>query len=251
LLATLLTARLAGAEQSTGGIYVATLPAGADVWIDGTYVGRSPVFADALPLGHHTLTITKTGWTVREVDVSIDPRETAFATVRLSAKATASSSEPGGWFALRGLPAGAQVSVDGLPVTGDLHNQIAAAAGLHRVAVTTPRGRTTRTFSVMPETTTEVVLHEPPAGDAARSAVIAPADDYLPTDCYEVEGSKVVVRYARHLVVAHLGDTSVRFDGALVSYAGAPQTIGRKLYLPLELLERLSGDVGSAPAHTH
>jgi PEGA domain len=247
-VAALISARPACAEQATGGVYVATLPAGADVWIDGTYVGRSPVFADALPLGHHTLTITKTGWSLRELDVDIGAHETALASVKLLPKSAGTASKGSGAFALRGLPPGAKVSVDGMGLADPL-GSTPATPGQHRIAVTTARGRMTRSFTVLPDTTTEVVLHEPPAG-AARSAVIAPADDYLPTQAYELEGTKVVVRYASHVVVAHLGESTVRFDGVLVSYAGTAQTIGRKLYLPLELLERLSGDVEPSPSHT-
>jgi hypothetical protein len=248
-LLALLPAHSALAEQATGGVYVATLPAGADVWVDGTYIGRSPVFADALPVGRHTLTLTKTGWGVQEVEVAIGAHATAFSSVKLEPK-PAAAAKLAGSYVLRGLPEGAKVSVDGLPRTGDPLSPAAASAGAHRVAVVTPRGRMTRAFDVLPDTTTEVVLHEPPAGET-RSAVIAPAADYLPTDAFVLEGSKVVVRYARHVVIARLGESTVRFDGVLVSYAGAPQTIGRKLYLPLELLERLSGDVRPSPSQSH
>jgi hypothetical protein len=247
-LALLPLGQSARAEQATGGVYVATLPAGADVWIDGTYIGRSPVFADALPVGRHTLTFTKTGWRVQEVEVAIGVHTTAFSSVKLEPKPAAATKLVGS-YVLRGLPEGANVSVDGLLQTGDPLQPAALSVGAHRVAVVTARGRMTRAFDVLPDTTTEVVLHEPPPGEA-RSAVIAPAADYLPTDAFALEGSKVVVRYARHVVIARLGESTVRFDGVLVSYAGAPQTIGRKLYLPLELLERLSGDVQPSPSHS-
>ena len=44
------------------------------------------------------------------------------------------------------------------------------------------------------------------------------------------------------LVVAHLGDVTVRFDGVPAVYDGAPETIAGRLYLPLELLKKLTDD---------
>jgi len=109
---------------------------------------------------------------------------------------------------------------------------------LRAAAIATPRGKMTRTFSVLPEMATEVVVQQI-SSDVARSSVVAPVDEYLPAGSYSIEGKKIVVRYGGHVVVAHLGEATVRFDGAAIAYDGAPETIGRKLYLPLELLERL------------
>ena len=69
----------------------------------------------------------------------------------------------------------------------------------------------------------------------------------MPDENFSVEGKKVVIRYAGHLVVGHLGDQQVRFDGATVAYDGAPQSIDGKLYLPLALLEKLTDDVSKSP----
>ena len=85
-----------------------------------------------------------------------------------------------------------------------------------------------------------------PRDAGVRSAVVAPAEDYLPTDAFQVEGKKIVVRYAGHVVVAHVGDIGVRFDGATVEYGSAPESIGGKLYLPVELLEKLTDDTSKS-----
>jgi hypothetical protein len=61
----------------------------------------------------------------------------------------------------------------------------------------------------------------------------------------------VVVRYGGHAVVAHLGELAVRYDGVPMSFDVAPSLIGGKLYLPIELLDRITGSVttsGSAKA---
>ena len=59
------------AETATGGTYVTTLPTGADVWFDGTYVGRSPVVVDGLTEGRHALSILKAGWQPQDGTVTI------------------------------------------------------------------------------------------------------------------------------------------------------------------------------------
>jgi len=73
----------ARAELPSGGVYVTTLPGGADIWIDGTYVGHSPVLVDALLSGHHAITLAKAGWNVQEVDVNISPSAVTMSSTRL------------------------------------------------------------------------------------------------------------------------------------------------------------------------
>jgi hypothetical protein len=227
------------AEVPAGGVYVTTLPAGADIWIDGTYVGRSPVFIDALPHGRHSVTITKTGWLVQEAELDVTAGKIALSSVKLEPGPRALAGKASGMLALRGVPNHTHVELDGLAWGGDAQKPIALSAGTHRVTIAMPRGKTTRTFSVFPEMVTQVVVQQLPA-DAARSSVVAPVDEYLPAGSYSIEGKKIVVRYGGHVVIAHLGETTVRFDGAAIAYDGAPETIGRKLYLPLELLEKLT-----------
>lgn len=234
------------AVQPAGSIFVSTLPAGADVWIDGTYVGRSPTLAGALAAGKHSVTLTKTGWTFRELDVDVRAGETELSTVELTAqpgrgRLTAAT----GSYVVRGIPRGAKVLVDGLPAP-DATAPSVLSAGAHRVVLVMQRGRVTMPFEVFPDTTTVVVLRAP-ADAEAQSAVVAPAALYLPAGAYAVEGSKIVVRYDGHVVVARFGERAVRYDGATVSFAGAPKSIAGKLYLPLDLLQRLRGGARGAP----
>jgi hypothetical protein len=228
------------AETPSGGVYVTTLPAGANVWIDGTFVGRAPVLVDALLPGHHVLTITKSGWTAQEVDVPVAAREIAMSSTRLVASPDIDPAAGGGSVLVRGAPAGAVLTLDGnVPAaTGRSFN---LPAGPHQISMLTSRGKTTRKFTVLADTTTEVVFAEARSGDT-HSAVVAPAEDYLPTNAFSVAGSKIVVRYGGHVVIAHLGDSAMRMDGVAVAFDSAPQAIAGKLYLPLVLLQKLSGD---------
>ncbi len=228
------------AETPCGGVYVTTLPSGANVWVDGTFVGRAPVLIEALLPGNHVLTITKSGWTAREVDIAVTAREITMSSTRL---AEAPQPDPGarpGSVLVRGAPDGAALTLDG-GAAASVGHALTLAPGPHHLEMTTAHGRTTRTIDVLPDTVTDVVLEEARPG-GTHSAVVAPAEDYLPTDAFTVVGKKIVVRYAGHVVVAYLGQSDVRMDGATVAFDAPPQSIGGKLYLPLELLQQLAGD---------
>jgi len=238
------TAQGVHAETPSGALYVTTLPAGADIWVDRTYVGRAPVLVDALGPGRHAVTITKTGWVVQEVDVTVAAGAVTMSSIHLAAGPRAFAVDAGGSLIVRSFPPGAELTIDGLRVAAGAGKNIPLPAGAHRLGLKTKRGTTTRTITIVPATTTDVVLSEP-AGDAP-AAVVAPADDYVPAEDVSIEGKKVVVRYAGHVVVAYFGDPHVRIDGASVVYDGAPQSIGGKLYLPLALLEKLTADEANA-----
>jgi hypothetical protein len=129
------------------------------------------------------------------------------------------------------------VTVDGLAATLDKDGTIAASAGTHDVTIVASQGKQTRTVTVYPQTRTDVVLGP---DTAPRSIVIAPADGYLPATALHLEGTRLVVRYAGHEVVAHLGETSYTIDRHPQSYDAPPTVIRNRIYLPLELLTMLT-----------
>ena len=113
VLAVRLPAR--AADQLFGGLYLTSLPESADVWVDGTYVARTPAFIDGLHEGKHAVTIAKAGWKVTELDEDVAAGATTARTIQLQ------RSQPGrdpGKVALHGLAADAKVSFDGGPWQG-------------------------------------------------------------------------------------------------------------------------------------
>jgi hypothetical protein len=234
------------AGMPSGAVYVTTLPTDADIWVDGTYVGRAPVLVDALVPGHHALTITRTGWQVTEVDVTVPAGGVAMSSTRLAAGPRAYVGTSTGTMILRDVPPGANVRLDGAAYSGPAGKPVELSAGVHHIAFTTGAGRTTREFTVLPNTSTDVVLHADRSTES-RSAVVAPADEYIGADAYEIDGNKIVIHADRHLVVAHFGDTSARYDGRSYDLDAAPISIGGKLYLPLALLEKLADDMSKTP----
>src|SRR5665213_644741 len=71
------------AAVPTGSLYVTTLPSGADVWIDGTYAGRSPLVLGGLVAGRHTVGLTKTGWDPLQLEVSVVTAQTTLSSTKL------------------------------------------------------------------------------------------------------------------------------------------------------------------------
>jgi hypothetical protein len=237
-LATVLACVLLLAAVPTGSLYVTTLPTGADVWIDGTYVGRSPLVLGALAPGRHTVGLTKTGWDPLQLEVSVVAGQTTLSSTRLETARTGGLHPLPGWIAIHGVLRAA--SVDGVPVVPAKDGTIPVAAGTHELATRTPRGRITRSVMVWPGTRTDVVLQ--PEAEIARPSVVAPAEDYLPRGAIRLVGEKVVVRYGGHEVIGHIGSTSYRVDGKAVDYGEAPTMIGSRLYLPLDLLTTISAE---------
>ena len=221
---------------ATGSLYVTTLPTGADVWIDGTYVGRTPLVLDALPTGRHTVGVTRAGWTPRQLDVTVAQGQTTLSSSVLETAKTGMRALPGS-IAVHGLGVLA-VFVDGVSLPSSKDGTIPASAGTHQLIVRTQRGRITRTIQVWQQTRTDVVLQ--PDVEPGRPSVVAPAEDYLPKSAIRIDGDRIVVRYDHHYVVGRIGVTTYRVDGRTVDYDAGPTLIGSKLFLPLELLVMLS-----------
>ena len=236
---------VAYAETATGGAYITTLPSGADIWVDGTYVGHAPVLVDALLAGHHAVTITKAGWIVQQVDVLVPTGTVALSSTQLVAGPRARAGTTIGSVVVRSLPVGASFSIDG-GATGIVGHVYELPVGPHHVAMRASQGRATYAFTVLPDTSTDLVLAEPLAKQA-RSAVVAPADDYLPDGSIVVEGKKIVIRYEGHVAILHFGDTSVKLDGTSLDLDGAPEFIGGRVYLPLSLLDKLTDTASKTP----
>ena len=218
----------------TGGVYVTTLPSGADVWVDGTYLGRSPIVLDAVGTGPHRLTLTRTGWTSQDVAVTVVTATTVTASVVLVHEAK--QPDAPGSIAIHGERVGS-VTIDGQSVTVAKDGTIAVSAGTHDMTMLLPQGKLTRSVTVYPQMRTDVAL----LGDTqTRSVVIAPADDYLAAEAVRVDGSEITIHTVRHDVVAHLGSVSYTVDHHPMTFDTAPTVIKSRVYLPIELLTILA-----------
>lgn len=220
------------AAVPTGSVYVTTLPSGVDVWLDGTYVGRSPLVLDAVAAGHHTVGLTMTGWSPRQLDVAVLSGQMTFSTTKLDR--SASGREFPGRLAIHG---GTDVTVDGARYVANRDGVATLPAGTHTIVARVGDGRMTRVVTVWPNLRTDVVLRAEAAFEDAPPSVVAPADAYVPAAAIRVEGDTVTIRAAGHDLVGHVGATSYKLDGRTVGGESAPTFIGTRLYLPIGLLE--------------
>ncbi len=219
----------------TGAIFVTSLPSGADVWLDGTYVGRAPVVVDALAVGAHHLTLTRTGWNAEDLAVAIAAAQTQTTSIVLTRDGK--TTEAAGTIAIHTTDRLGAVVVDGEPAVPAKDGTLSVSAGTHDVTITAAQGKQTRTVTVYPQTRTDIVLG---ADVVPRSIVIAPADDYLPASAVHFDGTRLVVHYGGHDVVAHVGTTAYTLDKHPASYDAPPTVIKNRIYLPLELLTMLT-----------
>ncbi|MDQ6826008.1 MAG: PEGA domain-containing protein [Candidatus Eremiobacteraeota bacterium] len=223
-----------------GAVYLTTLPSGADVWVDGTYVGRTPVLLDGLPSGKHAMTLTKAGWNVAEVLQQIEGRTVTANSVVMQRDMHAHGSP--GRIAFHGLPPGGHVSLDGLQsLSGPIYY---TSSGTHKVVVHVGKLKIFRDVKVYPDTTTDVVIPVSLASAGAvrtKFLVVAPAEQYLPDSAFRVEHGKVIIAYGGHSVVGHVGRNELKMDKETLAFDAPPVFVHGKLYLPLDLLLQLTG----------
>ena len=184
------------------------------------------------------MTLTKSGWLVDEADLEVNAGATSMATYRLRMDAHKGGSHGTGSVALRGMEAGTRAFLDGQRVADPSLPQ-PLNAGSHVVTVATASAKVTRTFTVYPDTTTDVLLTDPPQEERS-SGIVAPAEEYLPDHTYSLSGKRVFVRYAGHEVTGTIGASTMRLDGTIVTFDAVPSRINGRLYLPLALLTRLT-----------
>jgi hypothetical protein len=225
---------LAAGVLPFGGLYITSLPSGADVWVDGSYIGRTPLLIDGLREGKHAVTVTKAGWQVEEVDQNVAAGVTTSATVQLEPLKPLHTH---GKIALHGLDRAAHVSLDGGPWL-PLQSEYEATVGTHHLAVREPEAKFERMLVVYPEQTTHVLFAAPAD---PRSAVVAPVEAYLPASAAKVSNSRVVIRWGGHVAVGHLGDARFLVDGHDVVYDAPAGMVRGKLYLPLDLILMMTG----------
>jgi hypothetical protein len=225
---------LLAAVMPFGGLVLSSLPSGADVWVDGTYIGRTPVLIDGLKAGKHPVTITKAGWRVYEADELVAAGAVTPSTIQLTALNP--PHEPGA-IAFIGLDSSAKISIDGQPAL-PFTERYSVNTGTHHVVVREPNIKYERDINVFPDQTTHVLLPSPAA--AVHSAVVAALTDYMPASAAKVSGDRLVVRFAGHVAVGHLGDAKFVVDGRNVVYDAPAGMVSGRLYLPLDLLVKMT-----------
>lgn len=226
--------------RAHGAAFVTTLPLGAEIWVDGAYLGRTPAYVDLLDVGKHSIVVSRTGWAAQSATLQVDAGQTALLTLTLSHSGTGPSHGTG-TLDVRGSPAGATVFLDGAKIGTVPATASRVSAGYHIVTIVgKPAERTTRDVTVYPDTTTTVSITagqpEGPAGD-----ILQPAANYVPASAIAINGSAVVIRVRGQDLHCSLGSRSYTLNGKEGLLSAAPAMLGGKLYLPQSLLEHIAG----------
>ena len=82
------------AQQTTGSLSIATSPAGATIFIDGTQRGVSPATIPGLSAGSHTLLLKLNGYQDFSTPVTVIAGQTQTSTTSLSPVASAAAAPP-------------------------------------------------------------------------------------------------------------------------------------------------------------
>lgn len=227
---------------SHGGAFVTTLPLGADVWVDGAYVGHTPAFVDLLAAGSHTIVVTRTGWAAQSATVQVGVGQVVSLSLVLQrTNALLAGARGYGTLDVRGSPAGATVYVDGAKIGVIPASAQKVPAGYHIVTlVGKPSERTTRDVNVYPDTTTTVSITAGGPGGPPGD-ILEPVSLYIPAENVRTIGGQVTIKYRGSELRCALGSRAYTLNGKEGLLSSAPTLLGGKLYLPRSLLEHIAG----------
>jgi hypothetical protein len=239
----------ASASTGHGSVYVTTLPPGATVWMDGGYMGATPLFIDGLDSGRHYITLTRSGWQPQSTAADVTTGRVTTVSAVLSANAPAdrtAANRPKGILSLRGV-AGAKAFVDGVPLPTPYDAQ-PLVAGDHILLVQRGNDRVTSTLRIYPDTTTTVSLAPRAAATNPDESedVLAALSDYVPTSDFTVSGDEITIHYKGIELECAVGSHTYVYNGKPGTLAVAPAMVGDKPYLPLSLLNRIASQAKNA-----
>jgi hypothetical protein len=230
-----------------GGAYITSLPSAAEVWMDGTYLGRTPAFVDDLLPGHHALTVSRAGWNVQTAGVDVNVGQTTPISLVLHRIAPGpgqpDASKAPGFLSVRGS-AGDNVYIDGARAGSLPLDSKPVKGGFHIVTVTGKTAvRITRVVDVFPDTLSVisvVAIQSGGGGSGAADDVLASLAAYLPGANVAISGDDIAIHGRGFELQCSVGSRDYTMNGKPGTFTIAPALVGGKVYLPLSLLQRLT-----------
>ena len=242
VLITLAVPQVCAATNGHGSVYVTTLPPGVTVWMDGRYVGETPLFVDDVAIGHHVILLTRSGWQPVSTGTDVTVGGIGYVTAVLGQNADAhQSASAKGSLQIRDA-AGAKVWVDGVALA-DFDQPQTLAAGDHILAVARGSQRSATSFHIYPQTITTIslaVAASVPQATAGEDDELGALQDYVPQNDFVVNGEDITIHYHGFEVECSVGSLSYTLNGKAATLSVAPAMVGDKPYLPMSLLERLA-----------
>jgi|GEM_PF-455513 len=235
----------ASASGVHGGIFVTSLPLGAAVWMDGAYLGETPLFADSVDSGRHGITLIHSGFIPQSTytDVSAGHVTTVSLVLTQNTGPRQPAARAKGWLVVRTSP-GAKVLLDGAPLAEQNEAQ-SVDAGDHILNVSKPgAARVVQIVHIYPQITTVVPL-TPASGSTTNPGgdddVLAMLDQYVPESNYTMSGDVITIHFHGIEVECTIGSKTYTFNGKPGMLSLAPAMVGKKAYLPLSFLKRITG----------
>lgn len=233
--------------SSHGGAYVTSLPSGAEVWMDGVYLGRTPAFIDDLLPGHHALTVSRAGWNVQTAGVDVNVGQTTPISLVLQritpSPGQPDSSKASGFLSVRGT-AGDTVFIDGARAGSLPLDSKPVQGGFHIVTVTGKNSeRLTRVVDVFPDTSSVIYVAAFQSGNGGGGApheVLSSLSTYLPGATVVIAGAIIAIHGHGLELQCSLGSRDYTLNGKPGTFTIAPVLVGGKVYLPLAMLQRLA-----------
>lgn len=231
-----------------GAAFITTLPPAANVWIDGAYVGQTPLYVDELDPGRHTLLVSRTAWRPLSGEVSIEVGRVSTVSFVLTRSPTALRPRAGatamGKLNIRGGPSGAIVFVDGAKIGKLPMGPFKLPSGHHILElVTPPAGSFLRDVEIYPDAQSVISLSKNPsgAGSGADDTLLAPLDGYIPASGVSVAGDAITIHYRGVEAECEIGSRTYTLNGRSGALVVPPAIVGGKIYLPVSLLKRITG----------
>ena len=227
-----------------GSAYVTSLPQNASAWLDGTYIGSTPVYVDDLLPGKHSVTLSSAGWQPQTVMFDVAVGRIAPVSIVMARSIGAQGPKGQGTLAFAGIPPGSRVYVDGALLAPPVEAR-SETAGYHIVTLqpTVPDAiRSTRVVDVFPNTTTTVSFagtstdEQPTADD-----ILEPIDSVVPLSDVVIAGNDVIIHYRNVEVECAIGERGYTINGKQQTMSISPALVAGKVYLPQSLLARLAG----------
>jgi len=237
------------ASSGRGSVYVTTLPPGATVWMDGNYMGETPLYLDGLDGGRHFITLTHSGWQPQSTAIDVTVGRVTTVSAVLTANAPAPGASPArakGTLTVRGAT-GAKIVVDGVTMVAP-YELLPLSAGDHILFVQRGSERTTSRIRIYPDTATTVSLA--PRGDVSTGTqgedMLAALADYVPVSDFTVSGDVITIHYKGIELECAAGSHTYVLNGKPGTLTVAPAFVSGRPYLPLSLLNRIASQTGSA-----
>ncbi|MDD1719699.1 MAG: PEGA domain-containing protein, partial [Methanoregulaceae archaeon] len=132
-------AELRPSPMQTGSVNVVSTPSGANIWIDGTYMGSTPRLVGGLFPGSHQVVLRKGGY----YDYTANTAVSSGQVTQFSAGLSAYKPDPGvGWIEITSNPPGAAIFLDntfrGITPTSATFYISDVSPGYHTVRLTLP-----------------------------------------------------------------------------------------------------------------